>query len=492
MQKTNKLIQCDIEHQYPIVLMETCKAIQQQGANKGKQCWRPPSENGYCGKHQTVANIEKAKEAGYYKCLTYRCTSVISSNKYCENCTRKKAEGRSSLILCKGLITQGPNKGNPCDKEASTPEGYCGKHTLNILVDKATEEGKRICDDGKRACKNYTIEDKLKCEECLTVIREKEREQHKQLKESGNCLGCGSGIDETTSGFRRDEVQRCQTCYEKLKVIELARVRDKRNYNEERKSNIDRHFQEYITSAKKRSIVFDISISDFSKIVNLPCIYCEYYNESEVVGIDRIDNSSGYTLTNVAPCCGICNKMKSDYDLTFFEEHIRKLYNKIEKNRQHQHEEISEKEENTTPKSYIRPKTLVSLYHQKKLDDYIQLCIEDERSPLFIDKIRELKTMTLNEVDVRKYIKNVLKSHSNSSSIEVRSRVSQKELFGFLKLRNIDKCIETYARVHGEPDGFRNDIEQLLKDWKDDNEENERELKRVIIKYQNKRNTGAK
>jgi hypothetical protein len=44
----DKIIQCDVEYQYPIVLMEeseTCKAIQQQGANKGKQCWRHPSES---------------------------------------------------------------------------------------------------------------------------------------------------------------------------------------------------------------------------------------------------------------------------------------------------------------------------------------------------------------------------------------------------------------------------------------------------------------
>ena len=147
--------------------------------------------------------------------------------------------------------------------------------------------------------------------------------------------------------------------------------------------------------------------------------------------------------------------------------------------------EISDEEE--TNKSYVRPKLIVAMYHNNKLDDYIQVCIKEERSPLFIDKIRELKTMTLNEVDVRKYIKNILKSHTNASAIEVRTRVSQKELFGFLKLKNIDKCIETYARVHGEPEGFRNDIGELLKNWNEDTAE--ANLRRVIIKYQNKRNS---
>lgn len=458
--------------------METCKAIQQQGVNKGKQCWRPRTENGYCGKHQTAANIEKAKEKGEYKCLTHRCTNTISSNKYCDDCIAKKDEGKSKLTLCKGLITQGPNKGKPCDKEASTPEGYCGKHTLNILVEKAAEEGKRICDDGKRACKNYTIEGKLKCEECLSIIREKEREQHKQLKESGNCLGCGSEIDEKTHGFRKDEVQRCKPCYDKLKEIELARVRDKRNYNEERKANIERHFQEYITSANKRFVKFNITIADFARLVALECTYCGYHNESEVVGIDRVDNSVGYIPSNVVACCGICNKMKSDYSLSFFKEHVRRLYHTFI-----DEESSSEEEEQITKKSYVRPKTIITMYHNNKLDDYIQLCIEDERSPLFIDKIRQLQTLTLSEVDVRKYVKNVLKSHTNSSSIEVRSRVSTKELLGYLKLKNVDKCIEIYARAHGEPEGFREDIESLVQ-----KELDEKELKRILIKYQNKRN----
>uniref|UniRef100_A0A6C0I7D7 Uncharacterized protein n=1 Tax=viral metagenome TaxID=1070528 RepID=A0A6C0I7D7_9ZZZZ len=488
MHKTNKLTQCDIEYQYPIVLMETCKAIQQQGANKGKQCWRPPSENSYCGKHQTVASIEKAKEDSHYKCSTHRCTNTISSNKYCQDCVTKKTEAKSTL--CKGNITQGPNKGNPCDKEASTPEGYCGKHTLNILVNKASENGKRICDDGKRACKNYTVEGKLKCEDCLMIIREKEREQHKQLKETGKCLGCGSDIEEKTSGFRRADVQRCQACYDILKEVETRRTRH-RNYNEERKANIQRHYQEYITSANKRCISFDVSIEEFATLVGSECAYCRYYNESEVIGIDRVDNSIGYITSNVVGCCSVCNRMKNTHSLEFFKEHVRKLYHTMIEDEEH---EISEKDEEESIKktSYLRPKIIVTMYYNKRLDDYIQLCIEDQRSPLFIDKIRELKGLTLNEVEVRKYVKNVIKSHSNSSSIEIRSRVSQKELLGFLKLKNIDKCIETYSRVHGEPAGFRNDIEELAKNWQDDDEVNERSLKRIIIKYQNKRNTNIK
>ena len=62
-------------------------------------------------------------------------------------------------LICKGRIAQGPNKGKECTHKAAG-EGYCKKHILNIIVEKAKSEGKRICDDGKRACKNYTDDGK--------------------------------------------------------------------------------------------------------------------------------------------------------------------------------------------------------------------------------------------------------------------------------------------------------------------------------------------
>jgi hypothetical protein len=464
--------------------METCKAIQQQGANKGKQCWRPPSENGYCGKHQTVANVEKAKEGGRYKCSTHRCTNTISSNKHCEDCTARKAETRSNLVLCKGHITQGPSKGKPCDKEASTPEGYCGKHTLNILVNKATEEGKRICDDGKRACKNHTIEGKVKCEECLAVIREKEREQHKQLKESGKCLGCGVVLEVQTQGIRNNTVQRCVDCYTKLQNVEHKRVRD-RNYKEEMMLNIESYYYRYQSSATRRNLPFEIALVEFTEMVSTKCHYCDEYNETEANGVDRVDSARGYVSGNVVACCRECNMMKGDLSLTAFLSRIEKIYEKSKTVDNVVTVTVPTLEENT---SYVAPKKILELYMKNRIQVYIEVCIKEERSPLFVEKIEELKTVGLRENDVRHIIRCALQADTKSKKIVDRSRVSRKELFGFLKLKNVDKVIETYSRVHGEPAGFRTDVEDLLKNWKEDEEANESSLKRVIVKYQNKRN----
>ena len=47
-----------------IDLSGNCLAILEQGEKKGERCWRPKINNGYCGKHQTQALLEKGKEDG--------------------------------------------------------------------------------------------------------------------------------------------------------------------------------------------------------------------------------------------------------------------------------------------------------------------------------------------------------------------------------------------------------------------------------------------
>jgi len=205
--------------------MEICKAIIKQGAKKGEQCWRTSSDNGYCGIHQIEFKIQQGIEKGLRKCATHRCTEMIHE-KYCEKCTIKKTETESKVTICRAFITQGSNKGKQCNKEASTSEGFCGKHLLNIQVEKASKEDKRICDDGKRSCKNFTEDGKLKCEVCLEKARIKDHEIYNLKKEEGLCLDCGCEIIEKIKGLRK-EVQRCGLCYEKLQEIEKNRVRNR-------------------------------------------------------------------------------------------------------------------------------------------------------------------------------------------------------------------------------------------------------------------------
>jgi len=76
-------------------------------------------------------------------------------------------------------------------------------------------------------------------------------------------------------------------------------------------------------SGLKRNYQVDISFEQFCKIIDNVCCYC---GESEKrIGVDRIDNTKGYTIENSAPCCTLCNMMKKAMTVNDFLSHIKKI-----------------------------------------------------------------------------------------------------------------------------------------------------------------------
>ena len=81
---------------------------------------------------------------------------------------------------------------------------------------------------------------------------------------------------------------------------------------------------------------FVLSKDDAMKLFKDVCFYCgkppskikktpKNYGEFVYNGIDRKDNSKGYTLDNCVSCCEFCNFMKSDTPFDNFIEWIRKV-----------------------------------------------------------------------------------------------------------------------------------------------------------------------
>jgi hypothetical protein len=67
--------------------------------------------------------------------------------------------------------------------------------------------------------------------------------------------------------------------------------------------------------AKKRKMVFTLSVDEYFNVRSLPCHYCQNVLRDDAnkgIGLDRIDNSRGYEIDNVLPCCGFCNTIRSD------------------------------------------------------------------------------------------------------------------------------------------------------------------------------------
>lgn len=472
---------------------ESCKAVLEQGAKKGQRCWRPPTNNGYCGKHQTQATLNNGKKDGKQKCKRFRCTTLVevtSQEVYCQTCIEAKKAERSGKKVCIAKVEQGKNKGDACDKLATNGD-YCGKHyAANVLRIQAVQQGIRICDDGKRACKNQTEDGKLKCESCLEKNRKKEMDDYYERKECGTrCVTCAKELQGFTQGLRSETIQQCQECYAKARNIEGQRQREVRNYREDRKINMQSHYNMYIRSACARNLDFNLSLEVFDEIVYKPCHYCGHYNEKEVNGLDRINSTNGYLLENIVPCCGACNIMKNDLTLETFLEHIEKIHSHMIKKNQTVSNTVTNLE---TKKSYIRPSAIVKLYTTNKLATFLEVCKEDCRSPVFIQKLVDAEIKKVTEKEFRQIVKNALIAEYNSdkkTKDNVRHRIPKKELFGYLDMNKTDLFIKVFENVHGKEVGFEKDTYELSKEWPSYNaDQKEVNLNKLLIKYQNIRN----
>lgn len=96
-------------------------------------------------------------------------------------------------------------------------------------------------------------------------------------------------------------------------------------------------YHNYKTKAKSRDYVFDLTQDEFKRICIMNCVYCnrvpsnrnKSINKAIVFvynGIDRVDNTKGYTVDNCVPCCKICNRAKADMSHHEFIEFISTVY----------------------------------------------------------------------------------------------------------------------------------------------------------------------
>jgi hypothetical protein len=65
--------------------------------------------------------------------------------------------------------------------------------------------------------------------------------------------------------------------------------------------------------AERSGRIWEIEREDFDKLLDSgSCYYCEGSLNDTGCGLDRKDSNLGYTLDNVVPSCGVCNKIKTN------------------------------------------------------------------------------------------------------------------------------------------------------------------------------------
>jgi hypothetical protein len=93
-------------------------------------------------------------------------------------------------------------------------------------------------------------------------------------------------------------------------------------------------YSSYKKGAENRGLHFELSAHYFKIITSKPCIYCgvppmqsKKANKHKYTynGIDRVDNSIGYTVSNCVPCCGTCNYAKRAMPYSEWMAYIKRL-----------------------------------------------------------------------------------------------------------------------------------------------------------------------
>ncbi len=83
--------------------------------------------------------------------------------------------------------------------------------------------------------------------------------------------------------------------------------------NRQSKRRYDQSLKGKFRSLRHTGRDVQITFEQFSHLLTLPCAYCGgECTSSTGYSLDRKDNAKGYLLENVAPCCTLCNKMKTD------------------------------------------------------------------------------------------------------------------------------------------------------------------------------------
>lgn len=94
---------------------------------------------------------------------------------------------------------------------------------------------------------------------------------------------------------------------------------------------ISKLLNSYKLEAKSKNLSFSLCIEEFASLIKQNCTYCGLIPKiiSEDVftynTVDRVDNSVGYELHNVASCCKTCNHLKTSHPSQLFFEYLEKI-----------------------------------------------------------------------------------------------------------------------------------------------------------------------
>ena len=163
----------------------------------------------------------------------------------------------------------------------------------------------------------------------LTVIGELKKPRKKYGIYYVECVcDCGSTTVVEKSHVKSGQVKSCG-CMQ----LEMRRGFGDRIKKTSGEAAFNETYGQYKKSARMRGYAFELSKEQFREIITQPCIYCgetltqektkrDANGTFKYTGIDRYDNTKGYTLDNAVPCCCKCNRIKTNMSIEELEKRL--------------------------------------------------------------------------------------------------------------------------------------------------------------------------
>lgn len=93
------------------------------------------------------------------------------------------------------------------------------------------------------------------------------------------------------------------------------------------------------SSAKARGLFVNLDLNKYQTLIDYGCHFCgnDLKNENGYC-LDRIDSQKNYIISNVVPCCKVCNRAKSNMNYHDFLDWIEKAANHMKLQKQNMKE----------------------------------------------------------------------------------------------------------------------------------------------------------
>jgi hypothetical protein len=469
----NYLVDTDLSNN-----LSSCEICRIKLSGKEKACGHPGcgfkvEESGtYCGKH--YRDVYKNTSVNYCN-IPRGCNSILKDGeKICQKCIKKQNDKvydelksfRQKAINCL-----------KCDgiKEIST-NYFCAKcePAINFITEAISD--RKINDIWRDYCKGTVKRD-------LTMPISYEKFVDQTIRP---CFYCNrfsenkyNGIDryDNKIGYTEENVRPCCTNCNMMKndynpnafIDKIDAIVSYKSTGESKMGELVKTWPELMSKNKDgyktykrisenvRRIEFILSEAEYEAFKKAPCYLCGIKSDNNHInGIDRIDNSIGYTLENCKPCCGHCNTMKGSLSFDEFIHQCR-LVNKY-------HAPVT-----NTKQHVFTAKEVYSMIESGKLETYIDIAKKEGKSIHYIVGIKGIDIKSVTKEDAICEIKRQMeheRSRLYKSSKGEAIHYSAATVYNMLISGEAESFTNWYNTNYGLSNSFHTKLKELVESLK--------------------------